>query len=121
MKVVVTQKDCRRDTFRCGGNGGQNVQKRETGVRWTHEPSGAVGESREERSQVQNERTAWKRMAEHPKFKAWCALQLAMLEQGFRDVEAKVDRIMSREEDFLVELAPEKCAHKEVFCDKDKP
>jgi protein subunit release factor A len=67
--LSVTLKDCRVDTFRCSGHGGQNVNKRDTGVRIVHEPSGAVGESREERSQLQNKRTAFKRMAAHPRFK----------------------------------------------------
>lgn len=119
LKVIVTQADCRRDTFRCGGKGGQNLQKRDTGVRWTHPPSGAVGESREERSQLQNEKTAWRRMAETLQFKSWCSLQLQMLEEGYRNVEAKVDRMMAREEDFVVEIEDaEKCVHKEAACDK---
>lgn len=68
--------DCRTDTFRSGGKGGQNQNVRDTGVRIVHVPSGAVGESREERSQLQNKRTAFRRMAEHPKFKLWVHEQL---------------------------------------------
>jgi RF-1 domain len=71
LVLSVTLKDCRVDEFRCGGNGGQNVNKRNTGIRIVHEASGAVGESREERSQLQNKRTAFKRMAAHPKFRLW--------------------------------------------------
>lgn len=119
--VTVTQRDCRRDTFRCGGKGGQNVQKRDTGVRFTHEPSGAVGECREERTQSQNERVAWRRMAEHPKFKLWSNLQLHMVEQGFRDVEAKVDAAMANESDFKIETEVERCMGHEDFCDKTTP
>jgi protein subunit release factor B len=96
-KGVVTAKDCRRDTFRSGGNGGQNANKRDTGVRFTHLPSGAVGESREERSQVQNERTAWRRMAEHPKFQLWARMQLAAQEEGYRTIEARVDALLAPE------------------------
>jgi len=118
IRVVVTAKDCRRDTFRSGGKGGQNVNKRDTGVRFTHEPSGAVGESREERSQVQNERTAWRRMANHPKFLLWCKMQLAAKEQGYLDIERKVDSMLEPE-NLHVELAPEKCVPGEASCDKD--
>lgn len=68
---TVTVHDCRVDTFRSGGKGGQNQNKRDTGVRVTHEPSGAVGESREERSQLQNKKRAFVKMANSPKFLSW--------------------------------------------------
>lgn len=68
--LSVTLKDCRVDTFRAGGKGGQNQNKRDTGVRIVHPPSGAVGESREERSQLQNKTKAFRKMAESDKFKA---------------------------------------------------
>lgn len=76
LVLSVTLADCRVDTFRSGGKGGQNQNKRETGVRIVHEPSGAVGESREERSQLQNKRTAFKRMAATAKFKLWVNREL---------------------------------------------
>ncbi len=40
-------------------------------MRIVHRASGAVGESQEERSQLQNKKTAFKRMSETPKFQAW--------------------------------------------------
>lgn len=75
--LSVSIHDCRVDTFRSGGAGGQNQNKRDTGVRITHEPSGAVGESREERSQLQNKRTAFVRMAKSEVFRVWVKLQAA--------------------------------------------
>jgi protein subunit release factor B len=74
--LSVTLADCRVDTFRAGGKGGQNQNKRDTGVRITHKASGAVGEARDERSQLQNKRTAFRRMAETSTFKAWLKRQL---------------------------------------------
>lgn len=74
--LSVTLKDCRVDTFRAGGPGGQKQNKTSSGVRVTHLASGAVGESREERSQLQNKRKAFIRMTETLKFKAWLRLQL---------------------------------------------
>lgn len=73
----VTPNDCELQTFRAGGKGGQNANKRDTGVRWIHHPSGARGESREERSQLQNKKTAWRRMCETREFKAWVRTQAA--------------------------------------------
>ena len=70
--LSVSIKDCEVQTFRAGGNGGQNQNKRDTGVRVIHHPSGARGESREERSQLKNKRTAFRRMAESPEFQRFC-------------------------------------------------
>jgi hypothetical protein len=69
--LSVTLKNCDVQTFRSGGPGGQNQNKRDTGVRIIHRPSGAVGESREHRTQLENKKAAFRRMAESPKFKLW--------------------------------------------------
>ena len=67
----LTKKDFKMQTFRSGGPGGQNQNKRNSGVRIIHSDSGAVGESREHKSQFQNKRAALKRLVEHSKFKIW--------------------------------------------------
>lgn len=66
--LSVTMADCDLQTFRAGGSGGQNQNKRDTGVRIIHRASGARGEARDERSQWQNKKLAWRRMFEDPKF-----------------------------------------------------
>jgi len=58
LMFSVTLTDCDVQTFRAGGKGGQNQNKRETGVRIIHRASGARGEARDERSQLQNKRLA---------------------------------------------------------------
>lgn len=69
--LSVTLADCDVQTKRGRGKGGQNRNKRDTAVRIVHRASGAVGESQEERSQLQNKKAAFRRMAETPKFQAW--------------------------------------------------
>lgn len=82
--LTVTIHDCEVQTFRSGGKGGQNQNKRDTGVRVIHHPSGARGESREERSQLQNKKTAFHRMADTPHFKYWVAVQTGRVEERER-------------------------------------
>lgn len=69
--LSVTAADCELQTFRAGGPGGQAQNKRDTGARYIHHPSGARGESREARGQHENRRLAWKRMAESKEFQLW--------------------------------------------------
>jgi RF-1 domain len=71
----VTIHDCEVQHFRAGGKGGQNQNKRDTGTRVIHHPSGARGESREERSQLQNKKKAFVRMVNSKEFQLWLRIQ----------------------------------------------
>jgi peptide chain release factor 2 len=55
---------CRVDTFRAGGKGGQHQNTTESGVRLVHRPSGIRCESRSERSQHRNKARALARLRE---------------------------------------------------------
>ena len=76
--LTVTLADCRVDTFRSGGKGGQNQNKVESGVRITHVASGAVGEARDSRDQIHNKRAAFRRMALSPTFQIWARVEAMM-------------------------------------------
>src|SRR5207248_10368392 len=58
IQIDLKDDDLKRDTFRSGGPGGQHQNKTESGVRWTHLPTGIAAESRNERSQHKNSDTA---------------------------------------------------------------
>lgn len=55
IHIEIKPEDLRRDVFRCGGPGGQHQNKTESGVRYTHIPTGVAQESRSERSQHKND------------------------------------------------------------------
>jgi protein subunit release factor B len=74
--LSVTLADCDVQTKRGSGKGGQNRNKRDTAVRIVHPASGAVGESQEERSQLQNKRTAFLRMVDTNEFRLWMRKEL---------------------------------------------
>jgi len=54
IDIDLKEEDLKRDVFRCGGPGGQHQNKTESGVRFTHIPTGIAAESRSERSQHKN-------------------------------------------------------------------
>lgn len=59
---VEDSADYRIEKFHCGGKGGQNVNKVETGIRVIHIPTGITVISTEERSQYLNKQKALKRI-----------------------------------------------------------
>jgi peptide chain release factor 2 len=58
IDIVLKDDELKRDTFRSGGPGGQHQNKTESGVRYTHIPTGIAAESRSERSQHKNDANA---------------------------------------------------------------
>jgi peptide chain release factor 2 len=54
IQIEINPADLKVDTFRASGAGGQHVNKTESGVRFTHIPTGIVAASTQDRSQHRN-------------------------------------------------------------------
>jgi peptide chain release factor 1 len=61
-EIDIRKDDLKTDTFRAQGAGGQHVNKTESGVRFTHLPTGIVAESTDSRSQHKNREIALQRL-----------------------------------------------------------
>lgn len=63
QQVICTDSNIHFERFHCGGKGGQNVNKVETGVRLIHLPTGITVTSTAERSQLLNKKDALEKLS----------------------------------------------------------
>lgn len=99
---IITRKEIEITFFRGSGKGGQKKNKTSSACRCHHPPSGAIGISQDTRSQLQNRRLAFTRMAKSPKFQKWLKIELSRIHHNENNIDKKVEENM-REENMRVE------------------
>lgn len=102
----VTRDDFEWQYFRAGGKGGQKQNKTSSGVRCSHPPSHSSAEARDQRSQLQNRRSAFRRCVESDSFRKWLKRRSSGAMSATSAMEKQIDRAVERlmaEENLLFE------------------
>lgn len=87
-------KDFKITYSRSSGNGGQNVNKRDTKCQIFHEPSGARAQAQEYRTQGENKRAAFEKICSDPKFRAWISWQVGKISGANAAIKKRLRRVL---------------------------
>jgi peptide chain release factor 1 len=89
-KIEIKPQDLKIEVFKSSGPGGQYVNKRETGVRITHLPTGIVVSSQESRNLHQNKENAMKILS-------WRLFELQKTKEELKIIEQRRQQIKNAE------------------------
>ena len=90
--LSLTSKDFVWEYKTGSGSGGQHRNRKKNTVVCKHIESGAVAIAGDQRSQAQNKKTAFMRLANSEKFKKWLRIESARQTGAFLEIEKQIDR-----------------------------
>lgn len=94
--ITVTAQDCDWSYTRGTGAGGQKRNKTSSAVHCTHRASGAHGYSEASRSQFDNRRDAFEKMAATEKFQSWLRLEFMRRTGEMMEIERRVEQELAK-------------------------
>lgn len=92
--TLVSKKDLDISYYKGSGDGGQKRQKTASGVQIIHKESGAIGRCDDTRSQFQNKKKAFQRLAATPKMKLFISKRLSEI-QNNKTLDELIDEQMN--------------------------
>ena len=92
----ITAKDCEWSYTKGTGAGGQKRNKTSSAVHCIHKASGAHGYSESSRSQLDNRKEAFRKMAETDKFKKWIHIEYMKRTGEHYEVERQIQASLNK-------------------------
>ena len=92
----ITAKDCEWSYTKGTGAGGQKRNKTSSAVHCIHKASGAHGYSESSRSQLDNRKEAFRKMAETDKFKKWIHIEYMKRTGEHYEVERQIQESLNK-------------------------
>ena len=100
--LSLTRKDFEISTF-SSGKGGQHQNRHNNFVRIYHPPTKLSMIGTSSKSQTQNREDAFKRLVNHPKFRAWLRVESCKAAGLINDVETEIDKSLSDPNNLRIE------------------
>lgn len=85
--LTLTRKDFVITYYSGSGAGGQHRNKHQNCIRICHPATKTIASGTEQKSRIQNQRVAFKRLTNNPKFRAWLRIESIYKEEIRRKVK----------------------------------